>query len=292
MAIDISALSSQMVTAQALNNLILVWPQESTGIQPQTQIYGGKVSNGEKFLFNYEGEQSVTLSSDITDSYVEQNYAVQDHISLTPELITTQGFIGELNNVVPEELQPLKTAAEKLTVIDAYQPVLSLSGIRAYNAALQAYQAAQILRAQGIQAWDTIGKGGSTLNEIDSSVQGAEFARSVEFRSQNKQQVAFQKFYGYWKARVLFTVQTPWAIFKNCAIQEIVATQAEDTRVVSSFNLTFKTINVASTSLTLVEKSDDFTGRAYFNAAPNQESGMSAVDFQEGTFDPSSFNVG
>lgn len=289
MSLDISGLSNQMVTAQALSNLILVWPEQNVGYQPQTQIYGGKVSNNEKFLFHYEGDQSVTLTSEITDNYVEQNYALQDHISLAPELISTSGFIGELNNVVPEALEPLKTAAEKLTIIDAYTPVLSVSGLRAYNLALQAYQATEILKSQGIKAWDTISKGQVSANEIDTSIQGTGFADTVDFATQNKQQVAFQKFYGYRKARVLFTVQTPWAIFKNCAIQEVIALQTADTRTVSTFSITFKTINVANSSLTLNEKSEDFQGRAYFNAAPNQESGISAVDFQEGFFDPSSF---
>lgn len=293
MAVDLSNLSNQMVTAQALSNLILVWPEQNSGYQPQTKIYGGKIGNNEKFLFNYEGEQSVTLTSEITDSYVEENYSVQDHIALAPEVITTNGFVGELNNVTPEALEPLKTAAEKLTVIDAYTPVLSISGIKAYNAALQAYQAAQILKNQGVRAWETISKSQKvSANEIDTSIQGTGFADSIDFSTQNQQQIAFQKFYGYRKARVLFTVQTPWAIFKNCAVQELIAAQDANTRMVTSFSVTFKTINVANTSLTLNKKSEDYEGRAYFNAAPNQDSGMSAVDFEEGNFNPSLFNVG
>ncbi|AFC22580.1 hypothetical protein phi1422_0060 [Bdellovibrio phage phi1422] len=276
---DLSSLSNQMVTAQALNNLILVWPEEDIGIQPEAKLYGDKVSSTEKFLFHYEGENRITLDSDITDNFVEENYAVQDHIALHPELINTQGFIGELNNVTPSALESLKQAAEKLTVINAYMPQLSVAAVQAYNRAAQAYQAVEILKKTKIPSFSALGGGKTkTTTIIDPSASATDFANSVEFGSQTQQQVAYQKFYGYRAARTLFTVQTPWAIYKNCAIKTLEVVQDADTRMMSTFNITFKPIRVAYTRTFTGNQNMD--GRAYFQGAVVQESGMSAVNFE------------
>ena len=282
--IDISSLSNAMVTAQALNNLILVWPQEQTGYQPQAQLFDGKSGFDEKFLFHYEGENTVTLSSEITDHYVEDNYAAQDHIALAPDIIMTTGFIGELNDVTPAALEGVKTAAEKLGNLSAYEPALSVSAIQAYNLAFQAYQALEIASRTSIPSWN--GASGLQSNGPTSITAGEttqQFVSSVNLRTQNKQQIAFQKFYGYRKARTLFTVQTPWAIFKDCAIMELVATQDAQTQFVSSFRITFKPIQVAYTGLT--PNVDQYQGRAYYHAAPATDSGTQAVDYRQGSFE-------
>lgn len=279
MAIDLSTLSNSMVTAQALNNLILVWPQEQTGFQPQYDPFSNKEGSAEKFLFHYEGEQSITLDSDITDNYVEENFAIQDHIALAPEIIQTTGFIGELTDASPEALMALKQAADKLTAVSAYEPVLSVSAQKAYNLAFQAYQAFDILKRTKIPSFSGVGGTTSGPTVINTSQSAEQFASSVDFTTQNKQQIAFQKFYGYRKARALFTVQTPWAIFQNCAIQSLVATQAEDTRYITSFAITFKPINVAYT--TTVGTQNDQQGRAYFQGAIIQDTGTSAVNYEE-----------
>jgi hypothetical protein len=64
---------------------------------------------------------------------------------------------------------------------------------------------------------------------------------------QNKQQAVYLRFMGYWRERRLFKVQTPWAIFPFCAIQSVKAVQSEETRTVSTFEVTFKVIRFAKT---------------------------------------------
>ena len=276
---DLSSLSNQMVTAQTLGNLILAWPQDNVGIQPQTKIYGGKAGTTEKFLFNYEGVQSIDFDDDIPDHYIEDNSAMQDHIALAPEIIKTVGFISELNNVTPEELTLLKQAAAKLTSLSAYQPQMSIVAARAYNKAMRAYQAVSILADSKIPSFSGLGgvktKKTTVINSGDSA---DNFISNLDLGSQNQQQAAFQKFYGYRKKRVLFTVQTPWAIFKDCAIKSMSVTQDEDNNMISSFSITFKPIRIARTKFT--EADVDMEGRAFNQTAPLQDSGMSSVDYR------------
>jgi hypothetical protein len=238
---NISALSQITTSATALSNLILVSPQRTVGYQPQnppTQN-GSSTQPPPALLFHYEGENTAHLQSDITDHYIEDNTALQDQIALKPEEISTHGFIGELNDVAPPILAAVQAVADKLTTIGAYVPALSATALLAYAEAFQLYQVAQNAINSGVAAWSTItGQGGESV--IGS--QGL-----ISQPNQTKQQVMFQQFYGYWRNRTLFTVQTPWAIFQNMAIKDLVALQDEKTNVITDFNVTFKMIRIATT---------------------------------------------
>lgn len=246
MATNLSGLTPITTAATALSNLVLVSPQQTVGYQPQSQNQNAQQPPA--LLFHYEGEQSVDLESDITDHYVEDNTAVQDQIALKPEVINTEGFIGELNNVPPRALQLLKTLADKFTTIGAYTPGLSATAILAYNNAFLLYQVAQNAVNSSVAAWSSI-TGQDGENVIGSSGLGNAFDASTGSirNNQTKQQVAFQQFYGYWRSRTLFTVQTPWAVFQNMAIKRITAVQDAETKVVTSFKVSFKMVRFAST---------------------------------------------
>ncbi len=269
MAVNLSALSQLTTSATALSNLILVTPQQNIGYQPQnppTQD-GQTKQQPPAILFNYEGEQTVSLTSDITDHYIEDNTAIQDQIALKPETITTHGFIGELNNVVPPALAPLKQAAEKLTVIGAYVPELTTTAQLAYANALQIYQVGQNASNAAVAAWNSIAKtnyGSTTLAGTNLTVEGV----------QTQQQLAFQQFYGYWRSRTLFTVQTPWAIFKDMAILSLRAIQDSETRMITDFEVTFKMIRTATT-LSTTSIGMNMEGRAALQAGGLTDLGTS-----------------
>ncbi len=272
MAINLSALAPATTAATALSNLVLVSPQSTTGYQPQNPSNNdGTPSTAQQppsFLFNYEGEQTVVIESDITDHYVEDNTAVQDQIALKPEMVTTHGFVGELNDVPPFALQLLKTAAEKLTTISAYVPQLSITANIAYSEAFLLYQVASNAANAAVAAWSSIsGTGGESV--IGS---GGLQASS----NQTKQQTAFQLFYGYWRSRTLFTVQTPWAVFQNMAIKSLRAIQETDSRVITDFEVSFKMIRNAATFTLGASSSISFGGQLKAQAAPLTDLGTSS----------------
>ncbi len=242
---NLSSLVPITTAAQALSNLILVTPQSTQGYQPQSSPNntGNIPQQAPALLFHYEGEQTVSLESDITDHFTENNEAIQDQIALKPEKITTHGFIGELNDVTPAALALIKATADKLTVISSYTPQLSQSALIAYNEAFFLYQTAANSVNAAVSAWSSLSGAASqeVINEQGISVVGA---------NQNKQQTYFQQFYANWRNRVLFTVQTPWAVFQNMAIQSLRAIQDAETRVITDFEVTFKMIRTASTSTT------------------------------------------
>lgn len=241
---DLTGLSPITTAATALANLILVTPQQTVGYQPQVapSYQNSTAKPGKAFLFSYEGEQTVTLESDITDHFIENNSAIQDQVALKPVLITTQGFVGELNDVSPAALLPLKIAATKLTPINVYTPSLSAAAILAYNEAAFLYQVGQQVTNAAVGAWASI-NGDDSASIINGSGQ-------AEGSNQNKQQIAFNLFYGYYASRTLFTVQTPWAVFQDMIIKTLRAVQDPDTKTISNFEITFKMLRFASAEVT------------------------------------------
>ena len=97
MAINLSELATVTTAATALGDLILVTPNKPVGYQAQKQIQRTadktiSLPQDESFFFDYEGEQSVSLTSDITDHFIEVNTAIQDQIALRPEECLTAGL--------------------------------------------------------------------------------------------------------------------------------------------------------------------------------------------------------
>lgn len=235
-SINLSGLQTVSNAAISVSNLLLATPN-TAGYQPMNPV-GTTSSVGsalglnnilnlspKSLVFHYEGEQTVSLESDITDHYIENNSALQDQISIRPVLVTTHGFIGELNDVPPAALALLQTLSQKLTTISGYAPGLSVTALNAYNTAFQAYQTAQ-----------------SVANSLSSTVSSL-----FGTKTQNLQQAMFNQFYSYWQNRILFTVQTPWTVFNNMAIYKLRAIQSEETNVITDFEVTFKAIQTAQT---------------------------------------------
>lgn len=242
-------------TATALSNLALVTPQKRLGYAPQSKPTknGQQRSNPPSLLFNYEGENGITLGTDITDNYTEDNSAIADNIALRPEEVTVVGYIGELNNVPANAaLETLREIAERLTIINAYTPVLSATAIRAYNQATLLYAVGSNAVEAAVSAWATL--------DAQVGLLGLGSA-------QTKQQIFFQQFYGYIRSRTLFTVQTPWCVFTDMAVLSFRAVQPEETQNYSRFEITFKKIRTAQTSITPGVNPSNFEGRASAQAS-------------------------
>lgn len=287
MAIDTSAISNAANAAIGLSNLILVSPQATIGYQPQNypSWKNDNSSQPPAILFNYEGEQTVSLSSDVTDHYIENNTAIQDQVALKPETITTSGFIGELNDVAPAALIPLQTVAEKLVAIGAYAPQISETAAIAYAKAFQLYQVGASLANSAVSSWSSL-TGGGAQTVINGATTQQDIVNQTN-KSQTKQQIYFQQFYGYWKNRTLFTVQTPWAVFQDMIIQNLRAVQDAETRMITDFEITFKLMRFASTQSVAnigLYNSNDAQGRLLSQSSEEVDLGTSSVETSNVSF--------
>lgn len=238
--------------------------QNTIGYQPTLQ--NGNSVNPPSLIFDYEGEQSIELKSDITDHWAEDNTALQNQVALRPIRINTKGFIGELTNRPPNAiLAALQVAASKLTLVPGMTPQLSAEALNAYNTAAFAYATGIGAANAAVTAFSTINGGGGEAVVSGNGISNAGQA------SQGRQQIYWQQFFGYWNTRTLFTVQTPWAVFSNMVIESIRTSQDEDTNVISYFEITFKQLRFARTGaqINLADVTPSLLGRLASQTSPN-----------------------
>lgn len=252
-----TGVSGALSSIPALGNLLIATPSNTVGYQPiinsvisESGFLGtSNLRNPPALVFHYEGEQSVILESDVTDHYVESNSSVQDQVALKPELITTHGFVGDLNDVAPNSvLAALQIASKKLTSVSGYLPEISETAILAYDEAVFAYNTVVTVANSAVAAFSTIGSLIGIGNTGESVINGSSITLS---QNQTPQQIYFQQFYAYWRKRTFFTIQTPWAVFQNCIIKSLRAIQDEQTRTITDFEVTFKIIRTASTTISV-----------------------------------------
>lgn len=202
------------------------------------------------YVFDIIGDESVDLTSEITDHYVEDNTAIQDHIALAPETISVSGVVAELVFAKPTETQVDKPA-DIDAIIEDYEPEFTVGGDQAIASVEDGAKANAVAKSFG-----------QSLNSKYAS-----FAPEIIGGRQSR---AFGYFYQLWKGRALFTVETPWGVFNSMAIESITTSQSGDTRMVSDFTIKFKRIRFAQT---VVVNVGELAGRAAASRAPIDEKG-------------------
>lgn len=212
------------------------------------------------FVFDVEGDTTVTLSSEITDHYLEDNSPVQDHISVQPKKVTLNTYVGEL--VFQRDDQSsgdfVQKVARKLTVLNSFLPDLS-------NAAKQI--------VDGVKNSDEFSLENVTLESVNKATDYYAFVKNIS-PPVNRQEQAYLYFKALQEGKFLVSVQTPFEFMNNMAIESIVAEQPEGSRFISNFSITLKQIRKVSILNTTgnggsyftkeFEDSDIFQGRSFY----------------------------
>lgn len=204
------------------------------------------------FVFDIMGPEEIALEADITDHYVEANYAIQDHIAIRPEKYIMRGYVGDLSNTLERADTAQLGALQTLALVPGFSPDFVQGALEVYESILVAYQNARNVVQQAQSLYQLFNQKGT---------------------ASTKQQAAYNYFYGLWATRQLCTVETPYQVFENMAIESVRPVQNEETKSFSDFSVTFKKIRTASTIVSLdVIRS---IGRAANLYAPLIEKGKS-----------------
>jgi hypothetical protein len=180
------------------------------------------------FVFDILGPENVIMDSEITDHYVEDGSAIQDHIVLRPIKFTLRGYVAELNDILPNY---------GLSVLKNIQSIGTVGGLLP-NLSTQATQAYAKLASSAAKVTNVINQG---LNIYDIFTNHS--------TASSKQQKAFKFFQDLQASKTLVSVETPWRIFENMAIESIHPLQNEDTKYVTQFDVNFKQIRTVEQNL-------------------------------------------
>jgi hypothetical protein len=183
------------------------------------------------FMFDIPEAESLTLSSDITDHYTENNSYLNDHIVRKPIIITLSGYVGELLYEGPQGFELL---AQELT--NRLETVEAFAGD---------FTPGVVQKAQAVvsQVQNTI----SAINQQLDKVQNIVSILSKNGQEETKQQKAYNTLRTLWEKQEPFSVVTPWDYLDSMVIQSISVSQNEETEQITDISVSLKQIRQAKT---------------------------------------------
>lgn len=209
------------------------------------------------FVFDIKKEYKYNLSSDITDHYVEDNVAIQDHIGLKPIILEVTGSIGEitLSEVIDKEKNSRKIAGEigagetqnnaKGNIFNSIDSYLGRMG------SLSSF-APNIIN-QSLDIYNTAKFGYATVSKIinldkqDKVKSGFDYTEDYD-----EETIKITKQFNYidwfkiqWQNRASFTIVTPYGVLTDMYIMDLIASQPENTRYITNLSIKFKQIRKA-----------------------------------------------
>ena len=211
------------------------------------------------FVFDVEGDATVNLKAEITDHFLEDNSAIQDHIAIKPKKVTLKSYVGELvYEPDGNETTFVEKTVRKLTVLNGYLPVLTSAA-----ESLKDFNAKDLSSATDII-------GNVTSQTINKATDYYALAKNL-LNADSRQQEAYQYFKALMEQKILISLQTPFEYVNNMAIESVTAFQGEGSKFISDFTITLKEIRVVEilnsptgSSTYQVEQGDDddLQGRA------------------------------
>lgn len=240
--------------------------------------------DGKAFVFDIKREYKYNLSSNITDHYVEDNVAIQDHIGLKPIILEVNGSIGEvtLKDKIGETSDLDKYLGEQtnkniFNSIDSYLDRMgSLSSFtpNIINQSLDIYNTAKF-------GYSTVSKI-INLDKKDSSSSRRFAYNSVYDEEVIKTTNQFEWvdwFTTQWKNRASFTIVTPYGVLTDMYIMDLSASQPENTRYVTNLNIKFKQIRRAK----IITRNRKVSKTMDKQITKQQETGILVRKFEDGT---------
>lgn len=195
------------------------------------------------YVFDILEDETVQIESRITDNFIEDNTAIQDHIALAPEIVTVRGLVGELVDYVTTPSALRAVVPDVMPLNFPMVPLLSIGAIQAQklrNATANSLRDSTLSSNSLYAYYDRrVAKTLKLTGLGNFNTQVLTNKRSV----QTRQQQTFNFFYQLWKARMIFTVETPFGFWPNMAILSMRANQSAASRYISDFTITFKVIS-------------------------------------------------
>lgn len=165
------------------------------------------------------GNETMTLTADITDNYVENNIAYQEHIALKPKVFTISGEVGELTWFRKDESNSVIEAVEqKLYPVVSFLPPVAKIASAAQDKAL---------KIMGVV---------DSLDNFANRFWGLLSADNVN----TEQKKCFQYLMVLWQRRVPIDIKTPYGKISNYVIQSVEFTQPDRTVDKSQVKISFK----------------------------------------------------
>jgi len=223
--------------------------------QDLVYAYPSPLPNGiAGLVFDIRGEERMEFRSEITDHWVEDNTAIHDQISLYPEKVTLKGIIGIIAYQQPLTSRAPTQNSPALPLVSNLQPTFTEGTLQAI-AQSSAPTINSVAPAVTSLYQYYLGAGNQGQNNQQASIE-----------TRQEQIVGF--LYQLWKGRQIFTVETPWGIMTQMAIESCEPMQDETTENLTYISVTFKKLRFAGEIITQTSTTVGRLGAAEFEVNP------------------------
>lgn len=189
------------------------------------------------WVFDYDAETHIDLQAEITDHFVEDNTAIQDHIAIRPIRMTLRGYVGELVFQPSQALSILNAIQSRLTEVPAFLGPLTPGGLNKVQNALT-----KVINVQ------------NQVNELYNKAKNLYGFFANSSPAVTKQQKAFSHFMAAMNSRVIMVINTPYGSFDHMVIEHVSMTQDENTQFWSDVSITLKQINTVPIEVSPIDK--------------------------------------
>lgn len=223
------------------------------------------------YYFDIISEQSIELINQITDNYVENNTAIQDHIAQNPLIINISGLSGEkvfkydpavANQLLQEgRLQAAKTATIKSTAfwelvgLGSYSKELNkLSAIPELYPPLSNYMEVAVNAAELVDA--SITRYANLYNSVfgkEAYNNGEVFGVDVNVLSDSRLKEIYNNLSQLRANNTALVVSTPYGIFPDMYIQSVRLRQGEGL-FTTDIEMTLKQLRFSNVTTTAADK--------------------------------------
>lgn len=234
------------------------------GVQENTTKAAVELFSGGELLFSIVRTHKATLGAQITDNFVENNFAIHDHIAFQPITVTLTGLVGDIvltseaaTQQAQDELEQAKLrqritgnffklpnyvdksslVVTKLGSLGALAPQMSNITQMAVNQISYEYSA----------SWAVL------TNKWNNQNQAILNNTPINNNQQTRIQQAYEQLKNTFYARQPNKVYTPWADYENMYIQNIEVSQDEQNYIID-LSVTFKQLRFSQVQYTEVNQ--------------------------------------
>jgi len=211
----------------------------------QSYIFEPETKSLKSLRLQIIGNETISMSSEITDNFVESNVAFQDHISMKPMIYTIEGEVGELVWFSKEgDVDVYETLENKLVEIEAFLPPFSKKEQVEQRNSEQIMSVVDELPDFANRFWSVLEEGGN----------------------KKEQEKVYKYLLMLWKERTPISIQTAWTKLSNFVIQNIEISQSDRTKDKSKIKISFKEFR------TVKRKTVEFDEKKFIGRAGAQNS--------------------
>lgn len=211
-----------------------------------------KDSNIQSLHLQIFGNESMSLQSEITDNYVENNVAYQDHIALKPMVYTVEGEVGELTWYKNDpQNSVIGAVVQKLTPVVSFAPSVSKTASSVQDKAMKVLNTVDSLDNAASRFWGFLSK-----DDVDT-----------------EQKKVFKYLQLLWAQRQPISIRTPWKKLDNYVIQNVEFSQSDRTSDKTKVKISFKEFKQTKTKTASFDLKK-YMGRGSAQNAELQNKGM------------------